>query len=126
MAVHGIDHLFIETRDFDGSVAFWQTLGFRLVERWGEGGYQAGMLRSDGAVIVLAPPRQADAPAQVTVHFRITDADAAARLLLDGGDGAAIETPPEDTHWGTRWLRVRDPDGRVFALEQTAVPAASV
>jgi catechol 2,3-dioxygenase-like lactoylglutathione lyase family enzyme len=123
MTVQGIDHLFIETRDFERSVAFWQTLGFRLVEQWGEGGYKAGLLRSEMAVVVLAPPRADSAPAEVTVHFRVADADATARQLAESGASDAIETPPEDTHWGTRWLRVRDPEGHVFALEQAAVPA---
>jgi uncharacterized glyoxalase superfamily protein PhnB len=125
MAVQGIDHLFIETRDFDASVRLWQALGFTLAEQWGEGSYRAGLLRSESAVIVLAPPRQGSSRAAITVHFRIADVDSLAQRLAHAGASGAIETQPEDTHWGTRWLRVRDPDGHVFALEQVSVMAPS-
>ena len=117
MTIDAIDHLYLETHSFEKAVAFWEALGFRLVQRWGTHGHVAGMLKSGGATIVLAEaPEAADTP--VTVHFGISNADGLAERLQAVGDAVAIETPLEATHWGTRWLRLRDPDGRVFALEE--------
>jgi catechol 2,3-dioxygenase-like lactoylglutathione lyase family enzyme len=114
VGIRAIDHLYLETRSFERTVAFWEGLGFRLVGQWGSDGHRAGRLEASDAVIVLA---ESDSPVQTT-HFRLADADAYARWLAEQ-DGVAIEAPLQDTHWGTRWIRVRDPDGRTFALEET-------
>ncbi len=113
MAVQAIDHLYLETRSFETTVAFWERLGFRLAGQWGSDGHRAGRLESGEAVIVLA---ESSTPVQ-TVHFRLADADAFAQRLA-AQEGVSVQTPLEATHWGTRWIRVEDPDGRVFALEE--------
>ena len=116
--VRALDHLYLETRSFDGTVAFREALGFKMTERWGNEGHRAGRLVSGSASVVLAEGR---APAQV-VHFRVPagslDALAAA---LDGSKEVKVVTPVEPTHWGTRWLRVQDSDRRIYALEETSV-----
>ena len=114
MAIEAIDHLYIESRSFKDAVAFWESVGFRLVEEWGEDGHQAGRLEAGGAVIVLA---ESDTPT-VDIHFRVNDAE---RLNdgLAGDDRVSVVQPLEATHWGTRWMRVQDPDGRNFVLEET-------
>ena len=113
--VRALDHLYLETRSFDAAVAFWEGLGFKVAERWGDEGHRAGRLVSGAAAVVLAEGR---APAQV-VHFRVPagslDALAAA---LDGNAQVKVVTPVETTHWGTRWLRVQDNDRRIYALEE--------
>jgi uncharacterized glyoxalase superfamily protein PhnB len=50
-----------------------------------------------------------------TVHLDIHDLDARFRTLPKG---THVVTPPEDTHWGTRWFVVRDPDGNLIAFEE--------
>ena len=118
MAIRAIDHLYLETRAFEQTVAFWERLGFRLVAQWESGGHRAGRLEAGAAAIVIA---ESATPVQ-TVHFRLADADAYAERLARQ-DGVTVETPLGGTHWGTRWIRVRDPDGRVFALEETGASA---
>jgi uncharacterized glyoxalase superfamily protein PhnB len=40
---------------------------------------------------------------------------------LDGLDPIVeVVAPLEDTHWGTREMTVRDPDGRVWSLQTPA------
>ena len=114
--VRALDHLYLETRSFDAAVAFWEGLGFKVAERWGDEGHRAGRLVSGAASVVLAEGR---APAQV-VHFRVPagSLDALA-ATLDGNDQVKVVTPVEATHWGTRWLRVQDNDRRIYALEET-------
>lgn len=114
MAIEAIDHLYIESRSFKDAVAFWESLGFRLVEEWGEDGHQAGRLEAGSAVIVLA---ESDTPT-LDIHFRINDADDLSAGLT-GNDRVSVAQPLEPTHWGTRWMRVQDREGRDFVLEET-------
>ena len=114
--VRALDHLYLETRSFDAAVSFWEALGFRLAERWGDEGHRAGRLVSGSASVVLAEGR---APAQV-VHFRVPPGSLdALAASLDGNTYLKVVTPVEPTHWGTRWLRVQDNDRRIYALEET-------
>lgn len=110
--LRGIDHLYAETLNWDESVTFWEGLGFAFEERWGSDGHRAGRLRSGSAVVVLA---EVDRDAQATPFFAIDSADS-----FVPGPGVEVVAGPEDTHWGTRWIRVRDPEGRVYALEESA------
>jgi catechol 2,3-dioxygenase-like lactoylglutathione lyase family enzyme len=112
--IRGIDHLYIETRSFAKASAFWEGLGFRFVTKWGEDGHEAGLLRCNGASIVLA---EADDPFPPTVHFALEGADAFAATLAKK-NAVRVTQPLEHTHWGTRWIRVADSDGNVFALEE--------
>jgi len=112
--LHGIDHLYAETRHWEKSVAFWEGLGFSFEERWGSEGHRAGRLRCNEAAVVLA---EVTGEPAANVFFSIESAEA-----FDPGAGVEVTTPPEATHWGTRWLRVRDPDGRVYALEEPPAP----
>ncbi|HET7771862.1 MAG TPA: VOC family protein [Chloroflexota bacterium] len=114
--VRALDHLYLETRSFDAAVSFWEALGFKLAERWGDAGHRAGRLVSGSASVVLAEGR---APAQV-VHFRVPPGSLETLAAsLDGNASLKVVTPVEATHWGTRWLRVQDNDRRIYALEET-------
>jgi len=108
--LRGIDHLYSETNHWEASVAFWEGLGFAFEEQWGSEGHRAGRLRSNEALVVLA---EVDGAPAANVFFAVDSVDDF--LPRTGVD---VVTPPEDTHWGTRWLRVRDPDGRIYALEE--------
>ena len=116
--VRALDHLYLETRSFDTAVAFWEALGFKLSEEWGDEGHRAGRLVSGSAFVVLAEGRS---PAQV-VHFRVpTGSLDALAAALEGSKEVKVVTPVEPTHWGTRWMRVQDSDRRIYALEETSV-----
>ena len=118
MPIDGLDHVYVECRDFERTLAFWKALGFALVAEWGEDGHRAGRLTSGQAALVLA---EAKAPVGPTMHLATRDPEALnARLAKD--PAVEVETPLEDTHWGTRWIRVRDPEGNVWALESPQTP----
>lgn len=108
--LRGIDHLYAETGHWEQSVTFWEGLGFSFEERWGSEGHRAGRLRCNDAIVVLA---EVDGQPAFNVFFDVESADS-----FEPGPGVEVTTPPGPTHWGTRWLRVRDPDGRIFALEE--------
>ena len=107
MAVDRVHHIYIETHNWGKSAAFWRALGFVLDEDRGT----SGLLRprGGGPYIYLAevPP----------------DREPAIQLYLNAIDESAPAAPVEvvapfsPTHWGTREMAVRDPDGRVVKLE---------
>ena len=114
--ISALDHIYVETRSFDTAVSFWEALGFRLAEQWGDAGHRAGRLVSGSAFVVLAEGR---APAEV-VHFRVPKGSLdALAASFETAKNVKILTPLGETHWGTRWIRVQDPDRRIFAIEES-------
>ena len=110
MKVNSLHHVYVETHNWGKSVAFWRALGFELEEDRGT----SGLLRAQGGgpYIYLAEVPQTDKPSL--------------ELYLEAADEAAPERPVEvvepftSTHWGTRVMSVRDPDGRLVKLERRA------
>ena len=49
--------------------------------------------------------------------LKVADADA-----FEPDTGVEVVTPFEDTHWGTRLMTIRDPDGREWHLQAPAKP----
>lgn len=116
------DHLFIKPADFEASLAFYRdVLGWSVSKTWGGNGNGRGAVLSGGGVKVVLAERPAEASAAAEhgarpdVHLDIHDIDARFRTLPKG---AHIVAEPEETHWGTRWFVVRDPDGNVIAFEE--------
>jgi catechol 2,3-dioxygenase-like lactoylglutathione lyase family enzyme len=108
MGITRIDHLYAETTDWDATVSFWEHLGFAAIERWGSDGHRAGSFTCGEARIVIA--EITDGTPEFNVFFQIEEAEMMTELPGE-------TTPLSDTHWGTRWIRVTDPDGRLHALE---------
>ena len=108
MAADSIHHIYIETHNWGKSVAFWRELGFELDE---DPAKTSALLRprGGGPYIYLA-----EVPA---------DREPAVELYLSASDETAPQRPAEivapfaATHWGTREMAVRDPDGRLVKLE---------
>ena len=118
------DHLFIAPADFARSLAFYRdVLGWSVVEEWedGSGGGRGAMLSGGGMRIVIAEQNPAAGSAggrgdsRPNLHLDIHDVDARFRALPKG---AHVVIEPQDTHWGTRWFVVRDPDGNLIAFEE--------
>jgi len=114
MGIKGFDHLYIESPRFEESVAFWAALGLQVEDKWGDDGHRACRLASPALQVVLV---EAAAEPVLNLHLAMTDPVATMRQLDAGLAQVAIATPLEDTHWGTRWIRLTDPDGRMFCLE---------
>ncbi len=112
MPVTDLDHVYLETRDWDAGVAFWEGLGFRLAEQWGSDGHRAGRLAAGKAAVVLAEVG-ADSVPETSIFFALEDGDE-----YSVAEAVPVEEQLAATHWGTRLIRVRDPEGRVFCLEE--------
>jgi uncharacterized glyoxalase superfamily protein PhnB len=111
MGVEDFDHLYLESQQFDEHLRFWHVLGFDIAQEWGEEGHRACRLQAGQAKVVLA-----EGTATPSVHFSTREIEEYAKELER--KRVPIEVNLEETHWGTRWMVVRDPDGNTFALEE--------
>jgi catechol 2,3-dioxygenase-like lactoylglutathione lyase family enzyme len=116
MSVSGFDHVYVETRHFERTIAFWESLGFAVAESWGEGDHRACRLSAGTAWVVLAEAGAGHDPQRATVHLKVTDPEALDARIREA-DAVSVISPLEETHWGTRWIRVHDPDGNLYVLE---------
>ncbi len=107
MAVERIDYVYLETHNWGKAVKFWQQLGFRLALDLGRSGRLEPQGGGSGIFLEEVP---ADRPLAMQVYFRV-------------GDEMKPDLPVQvtrawhDSHWGTRLMEVRDPDGRIFVLQ---------
>jgi uncharacterized glyoxalase superfamily protein PhnB len=112
MTTEGIEAVFLETHNWGKAVKFWQELGFELEFSTDHG---SGQLRNgDGPYLFIAEVPEAKEP-QVQVVLKVPDADA-----FRAGPVVQVVTQFESTHYGTREMTVRDPDGRLWTLQAAA------
>lgn len=109
MTTERIEAVFLTTHNWGKSAKFFQALGFTLDF---ETDHNSGQLRNgDGPYLFIAEvPASHQVEAQAVL--KVADADAfRPEAIVD------VVTPFEDTHWGTREMTVRDPDGRIWRLQ---------
>ena len=112
METEGIEAVFLTTHNWGRAAQFFQSLGYELEFATD---HDSGQLRNgDGPYVFIAEIPQDRTPG-IQIVLKVADADA---LRLD--PGVDVVTPFEDTHWGTREMTVRDPDGRVWSLQAPA------
>ncbi len=112
MTTRGIEAVFLETHNWGTAAKFFQALGFDLVFSTDHG---SGQLRNGDGPYVFIEEIPADRAPQVQIVLKVADADA---FPLD--PAFEVVTPFEDTHYGTRQMTVRDPDGRLWSLQAPA------
>lgn len=105
----GIDAVFLTTHNWGKAAKFFQGLGYRLEF---ETDHHSGQLRNDvGPYLFIAEVPESE-PVEMQALLQVPD-EAAFRLPA----GIEVVTPFDDTHWGTREMTVRDPDGRTWRLQ---------
>ncbi|MHA6762256.1 VOC family protein [Streptacidiphilus sp. PAMC 29251] len=109
MTTEGIEAVFIETHNWGKTAKFFQALGYELEF---ETDHNSGQLRNgDGPSLFIAEvPEDQETPLQLVL--KVSDADA-----FRPNPAVEVVTPFEDTHFGTRLMTVRDPDGRLWSLQ---------
>jgi uncharacterized glyoxalase superfamily protein PhnB len=107
MASDGIEAVYLETHNWGATAKFFQSLGFELEFATG---HASGMLKKgDGPYLFIAEvPEERQSSARVVVKVP-------AGFQPDAG--VEVVTPFEDTHYGTREMVVRDPDGHEWVLQ---------
>jgi hypothetical protein len=109
MTTEGIEAVFLTSHNWGKSAKFFQSLGFELEF---DTGHNSGQLRNgSGPFVFIAEVPEDEEPAMQIV-LRVSDADA---FTVD--PSVEVVTPFKDTHFGTREMTVRDPDGRSWSLQ---------
>lgn len=107
MATDRVEYVYLETHHWQESLAFWQRLGFRLMLNLG----RAGRLEAAaGGTAIFLEEVSRDRPLATEVYLR-------APQEFDPGSGVEVVRTWHDSHWGTRLMQVRDPDGRTFTIQ---------
>ncbi len=116
MATEGFQGFYVETRNYGATAAFWQSLGFESVFETDHGSDQ-WVHPAGGPYVFIAEQHDGD----LETHPILTVADSGAFAPARPPDYAR---PFEPQHWGVVEALVRDPDGRVVALQAPLPPDA--
>ncbi|MDP9866224.1 MULTISPECIES: VOC family protein [Streptosporangium] len=112
MATEGIEGVYLETHNWGKSAKFLQALGFDVEFATDHG---SGLFRrGDGPYLLLAEVPEEQRP-DTQVVLRVADAEA-----FPADPSFDVVTPFEETHYGTKRLTLRDPDGRLWSVEAPA------
>ena len=116
MATQGVEAVFLTTHNWGKAAKFFQALGFTLEF---ETDHASGQFRrGDGPYLFIAEVPTSETPDMQVVLTVPDEQSVRPQPIVD------VVTPFEDTHWGTRDMTVRDPDGRVWRLQAPGTPAA--
>ncbi|MFF4417669.1 VOC family protein [Streptosporangium sp. NPDC001559] len=112
MTTQGLEAVFLETHNWGRTARFLQTLGFELEISTGDG---SGVFRNGEGPYLVAVEIPENREPGVQLALKVTDEN-----LLHTDPAVEVVTPFEDTHYGTREMTVRDPDGRLWSLQAPA------
>lgn len=112
MRTEGIEAVFLETHNWGKAAKFFQALGYELEFETGHG---SGQFRNANGPYVFIAEVPEDREPQTRIVFTVPDADA-----FRPDPAVEVVTPFEETHYGTREMTVRDPDGRLWSLQAPA------
>jgi hypothetical protein len=112
MTTKGIEAVFLETHNWGKAAKFFQGLGYELEF---DTGHSSGQLRNGDGPYVFVAEIPEDREPQVRMVLKVPDADG-----FRADPAVEVVTPFEDTHFGTREMTVRDPDGRIWSLQAPA------
>jgi hypothetical protein len=109
-ATTGLEGVFLETHNWGKTARFLQALGF---EPDFETDHNSGLFRNgSGAYVFVAEIPVAQPPQPPQLVLTVADPDAF-RPAAD----VEVVNGFEETHYGTKEMTVRDPDGRVWSLQ---------
>ncbi|MCW2919056.1 MAG: hypothetical protein JWN52_7124 [Actinomycetia bacterium] len=109
MTTEGIEGVYLETHNWGKAAGFFQALGFDVEFSTDDG---SGVLRNGGGPYLVLSEIPENREPQVQIILKVADADA-----FRPGPAVDVVTPFEDTHYGTKEMTVRDPDGRIWSLQ---------
>ena len=109
MTTEGIEAVFLTTHNWGRSAKFFQALGYEVEFATD---HSSGQLRNGAGPYLFIAEIPAHEEPQVQVVLRVAGAEA---FVPD--PALEVVTPFEETHYGTREMTVRDPDGRLWSLQ---------
>ncbi|MGI8648062.1 MAG: glyoxalase [Acidimicrobiales bacterium] len=111
MTTDGIEAVYLETHNWGKAAKFFQSLGFKLEF---ETDHSSGMLRNGpGPYLFIAEVPEAQ-PTGMQLVLKVASADS-----FEPDAAIDVVTPFEQTHHGSKEMTVRDPDGRLWLLQES-------
>lgn len=117
MSTNGMIGLYVETRNYGATAAFWASLGYRAAFETGHGSGQ--WEHGDGGPYVFLNEQH---EGELTTHVILGVADCRA-FAPSRAPEYVQEWRPE--HWGVMGALVRDPDGRTVGLQAPLPPGVT-
>ncbi|WP_067697975.1 glyoxalase/bleomycin resistance/dioxygenase family protein [Nocardia jejuensis] len=108
MITEGIEAVFLETRNWGRTAKFLRELGYEIDF---ETDHNSGQFRSAQGPYIFVAEVPASREPSTKLVLKVANAD------QRPGEGVEIVNEFEDTHYGTQEMTVRDPDGRLWALQ---------
>jgi uncharacterized glyoxalase superfamily protein PhnB len=112
MTTEGIAAVFLTTHNWGRAARFFQGLGFELEFATD---HASGQLRHGDGPYLFISEVPADTAPDIRIVLTAPDAD-----TFQPDPAVEVVTPFEDTHYGTREMTIRDPDGRLWTLQAPA------
>jgi hypothetical protein len=109
MTTQGIEAVFLETHNWGKAAKFLQALGFELDF---ETDHNSGQLSNGDGPRVFVVEVPEDQETRSRLVLTVPDAD-----TFEPDPTLEVVAPFEETHYGTREMAVRDPDGRIWVLQ---------
>lgn len=110
--------------DLDNSIAFYEALGFIVVQRWDDNGTPIGAIMQAGKLEIglnqddwkKGRDRQKGLGTRLNIETNQTIDEIAARVK---GAGYKIDVEPFDTPWKNRQFELTDPSGYKITVSST-------
>jgi uncharacterized glyoxalase superfamily protein PhnB len=112
VTTEGIEAVFVTTHNWGRTAKFFQNLGFELEFSTD---HNSGQLRNGDGPSVFVAEVPEDTEIGLQLVLKVADPEA---FRID--PAVEVITAFEDTHYGTKEMTVRDPDGRVWSLQAPA------
>lgn len=107
-----LNQITLPARDFDESVAFYKTIGFRIIVL-NEGRY-ARFEAPSGSTTLSVSHAETPVVGSTVLYLEVNDVDAVHARLTDCG--IVFDTAPTDESWKWREARFSDPTGNRLCL----------
>jgi hypothetical protein len=117
MTTEGIEAVFMETHNWGKSASFFQALGYKLDFATD---HNSGQLSNDVGPDLFIAEIPADQEPGLQLVLKVPDAD-----VFSADPVVDVVSPFEETHFGTRLMTVRDPDGRLWSLQAPTKDSSS-
>jgi uncharacterized glyoxalase superfamily protein PhnB len=109
MKTDGIEAIYLTTHNWGKAAKFYQSLGFSLEF---ETDHNSGQLRNGSGPYLFIAEIPENQKTEACMVLKVESDDAS---RIDAG--VEVVSPFENTHWGTREMTIRDPDGRLLSLK---------
>jgi hypothetical protein len=108
VSTEGIEAVYLTTHNWGRAAKFFQSLGYELEF---DTGHSSGQLRNGAGPSVFIAEVPADHELHTQIVLRVADAG-----KFQADEIVEVVKPFEETHYGTKEMTVRDPDGRQWTL----------